>query len=262
MTILPHDVHGDGPIRVIALHGWFSDRTAFRALRPLLDTTRFSYAFVDVRGYGEAAELSGEYTMAEIASDVLALADHLGWSEFALLGHSMGGKAAAAVLAADTSRVTGVVGVSPVPASGVPFDDQAWQLFAGAAESADNRRAIIDLTTGNRHTGVWLDAMVRHSLATSSVPAFGSYLLDWARHDFHEAVLGDSTPILVIAGEHDPALSADVLRGTWLAWHPHARVEVFDNAGHYAADETPIALASSLEAFLTDAAAVPQATAG
>ncbi|APU17231.1 MULTISPECIES: alpha/beta fold hydrolase [Actinoalloteichus] len=251
MTILPHDVHGDGPQRVIALHGWFSDRTAFRSIRPLLDTTRFSYAFVDVRGYGEASELAGEYTMAEIASDVLALADHLGWSEFSLLGHSMGGKAAAAVLAADASRVTGIVGISPVPASGVPFDDQAWQLFTGAAENADNRRAIIDLTTGNRHTGVWLDAMVRHSLAASSVSAFASYLLDWARHDFHETVLGDPTPILVIAGEHDPALSADVLRGTWLAWHPHARVEVFGNAGHYAADETPIALVSAVESFLT-----------
>ncbi|AOS65359.1 pimeloyl-ACP methyl ester carboxylesterase [Actinoalloteichus hymeniacidonis] len=251
MTVLPHEIHGEGPQRVIALHGWFSDRSAFRSIRPYLDTTRFSYAFVDFRGYGAARDLDGEFTMAEAAADVLTLAGHLGWSEFALLGHSMGGKVAAAVLAADTSRVTSVAGISPVPASGVPFDDQSWQLFEGAAENPANRRAIIDLTTGNRHSGFWLDAMVRHSLDCSTVPAFAAYLQDWARHDFHESIVGDATPVLAIAGEHDPALNGDALRNTWLQWHPNARLEVFSNAGHYAADETPLALVSAVESFLT-----------
>ncbi len=106
-----------------------------------------------------------------------------------------------------------MVGVSPVPASGVPFDAQGWQLFSSAADSADSRRAIIDFTTGNRLTSVWLDAMVQHSLDHSDRAAFAGYLPSWARYDFHQDITGSEVPIKVIVGENDPALGADTMRG-------------------------------------------------
>ena len=49
--------------------------------------------------------MSGRFTMDEIAGDTLALADELGWDEFDLVGHSMGGMAAQQVLAAEPRRV-------------------------------------------------------------------------------------------------------------------------------------------------------------
>ncbi|MCP2166555.1 alpha/beta fold hydrolase [Goodfellowiella coeruleoviolacea] len=251
-VVLPHQIHGSGPHRVLALHGWFADRGAYRSIWPYLNETDFTYAFVDFRGYGQAKQIPGEFTLAEAAGDVLALADELGWAEFSLVGHSMGGKAAAAVLAEAPHRVRKIVGISPVPASGVPFDDQAWALFSSAPEQAGSRRAIIDLTTGNRLSGRWLDQMVAASFEAAAVDAFAAYLPDWARHDFHERIVGDPTPVLAIAGEHDPALSADALRATWGQWHPNARVEVLTNAGHYAADEVPVALVSLVENFLAE----------
>ena len=141
---LPHDLCGSGPHRVIALHGWFGDRGAFRRVRPYLDEEAFTYAFPDYRGYGEARDLTGEYTLTEIAGDVSALADRLGWEEFSLLGHSMGGAVMQRVMLDAPGRVRRMVGVSPVPASGVPFDEQEWALFSGAADEPGNRRAIID----------------------------------------------------------------------------------------------------------------------
>src|SRR5215471_19567197 len=89
---------GDGPTRVIALHGWFGDHRAFAPIWPYLDQGRFSYAFMDCRGYGGSSSRHGEYSMHEIARDTLELADALGWQQFALLGHSMGGKAIQRVL--------------------------------------------------------------------------------------------------------------------------------------------------------------------
>ncbi len=91
---------GNGPTRVIALHGWFGDHTAFASMWPYLDRSRFSYAFMDLRGYGASQTMSGEYTMEEIAADTLQLADELGWQDFALIGHSMSGKAIQQVLVA------------------------------------------------------------------------------------------------------------------------------------------------------------------
>ena len=57
-----------------------------------------------------------------------------------------------------------------------------------------------------------------------------------------------------LPGEQDPALSADVMRATWLARHPDAELEVLADAGHRAPEEapeeTPVALVTSVEEFL------------
>jgi pimeloyl-ACP methyl ester carboxylesterase len=61
-------------------------------------------------------------------------------------------------------------------------------------------------------------------------------------------------PVKVSAGEHDPALGEDTMKATFAQWYPNCDVEVFPNAGHYAIDETPIALATTLERFLSTSA--------
>jgi pimeloyl-ACP methyl ester carboxylesterase len=42
------------------------------------------------------------------------------------------------------------------------------------------------------------------------------------------------------------------MRATFTNWYPNCEIEVFANAGHYAMDETPVALAGSIEGFLTE----------
>jgi len=63
-------------------------------------------------------------------------------------------------------------------------------------------------------------------------------------------VQGSTVPLKVIIGQHDGALTEDVMKGTFLAWYKNAELEVMPNAGHYPMDETPVALATSIEAFL------------
>ncbi|HUH39604.1 MAG TPA: alpha/beta fold hydrolase, partial [Castellaniella sp.] len=207
---------GNGPHKVIALHGWFGHGGAWQALTPHLDTQQFSYVFPDYRGYGQRRGSGGPYTMAQIGQDTLALADQLGWKRFSLIGHSMGGMAVQHVLAEAPERVRSLVAVTPVPAGGVPFDEQGWALFSAAARDAGSRRAILDLTTGNRLTGIWLDAMVADSLTQSDVDAFDAYLTAWAKTDIRARIAGHGLPVLVVAGEHDPALGEATCRATWL----------------------------------------------
>lgn len=241
---------GTGEHVVIGLHGWLGSARQWRPLAPHLDGARFSYVFPDYRGYGARRGVQGEYTLAEAAADTLELADALGADRFSLLGHSMGGAVMQWVLAEAPSRVRALAGVSPVPASGVPFDPQARALFDGAADDPGSRRAIVDLTTGGRLTGTWLDAVVRHSLEAADRDAIAAYLGAWADTDFHERIAGNTTPVKVVVGEHDPALGEETVRATFGAWYPNADIEVLANAGHYALDETPVALATSLERFL------------
>jgi pimeloyl-ACP methyl ester carboxylesterase len=147
-------------------------------------------------------------------------------------------------------RVRKLVALTPVPASGVPFDDAGWALFSGAADNPENRYAIIDYTTGNRLSPVWIRQMVDYSLAHSSRDAFAAYLIAWAKTDFSASVKGSRVPVKVIVGEHDPALNATVMQATYLEWYPDCELEVMANAGHYPMHETPVALATSIENFL------------
>lgn len=247
---LPVNVVGAGSHRVICLHGWFGSAEGWGPFIHALDTDAFTYAFMDYRGYGARQGEAGSYTMDEIASDALALADQLGWDTFSLVGHSMGGMAIQKVVAESSGRVQRIVGINPVPATGVPFDDQSWGLFSGAAENDANRFAIIDFTTGNRLTSTWINEMVEFSVANSTRPAFGEYLNAWAKSDFQASLVGNSVPALAIVGEHDPAITADVMSATWMNAFPNGELQVFANAGHYPMFETPVALASAVEGFL------------
>lgn len=248
----PHMV-GQGPRKVIVLNGWFGHANGWGALTPHLDSSAFSYAFMDYRGYGARKGSGGPYTMAQIAADTLALADSLGWEKFALVGHSMGGQAIQHVLADAPERVRALVGITPVSAAGYPFDDKGWGFFSAAAGDRGVRRAIIDLTTGNRLSGVWLDRMTERSMTTSDPEAFGEYLAAWGKTSFVERIKGKSCPVLVVAGQHDPAIGEALCRSTWLSDYPNAQLEVMGNAGHYPMEETPIALATLVERFLAGA---------
>ena len=246
---------GSGPHKVLCLNGWFGHARGWGPLMHSLDTQHFSYAFMDYRGYGARKGSGGPYTIAQIAHDALALADHLGWQRFSLVGHSMGGLAIQQVLADAPDRVQALVGITPVPAGGVPFDDAGWAFFSSAAKDVGARRAIIDLTTGNKLTGTWLDQMVASSLENADEEAFAAYLTAWAKTNILERVQGKTLPVLVVAGENDPALGPETCKATWLQHYPNARLDVMSNAGHYPMDETPVALATVVEKFLREVVA-------
>ena len=169
----------------------------------------------------------------------------------------MGGLAIQQEMADAPARVQALVALTPVPATGVPFDDAGWAFFSSAAKDVGARRAIIDLTTGNKLTGTWLDQMVASSLENADEEAFAAYLTAWAKTNILERVQGSRVPVLVVAGQNDPALGPDTCKATWLQHYPQARLEVIANAGHYPMDETPVLLATLIERFLREAVAAP-----
>lgn len=247
---LGYQKFGNGPHKVIALHGWFGDHTTYSPMRHALSADEFTYVFPAYRGYGLSRHMTGSYTNKEIAADVIALADELDWDTFSLIGHSMGGKAIQRVLVDAEKRVRKLVAVTAVPAAAMPFDDATWGLFDGAARNLDNRKTIINFSTGNRLSAAWVAHMANYSAQTATVEAFSGYLRAWAKEDFVGEVQGKKVPLRAIIGENDMSLTEEVMKGTFLAWFPNSELEIMANAGHYPMDETPVALATSIEAFL------------
>ncbi len=241
---------GSGDHHVIALHGWFGSARGWGHLADYLNPAQFTYVFSDLRGYGSRRDEDGEFTMAEAAADAIALADDLGWDRFSVLGHSMSGVAVQHIAQQAPDRVRRLVGVSPVPASGLPLGQSEWSLFQSAADSPASRAMIVNYATGSRLTPAFVDAIVRHSLDNADPRAFGCYLPSWARADIVAQVKGSEVPVKVIAGQYDPTQPAEFMEQAWLQVYPNSELEVLRGAGHYAMYETPPAAAMAIEEFL------------
>ncbi|NEW36034.1 alpha/beta hydrolase [Nocardia cyriacigeorgica] len=247
---------GNGPRKVIVLHGWLSDASSWSAVWQLLDRHAFTWCVMDARGFGQSRHRTGEYSVSEIAQDALELADHLGWSEISLIGHSMSGLAIQRVLVAAPERVRALVAVAGVPASGGGLAGERRAMFDRAIDDRDARAIIIDRSTGSRRGERWVDILTERSLRRSRNEALRPYLDSWADGDFHTEIIGNPVPVGVIIGEHDPSLTADRMRDTWLSWYPNSCLKVIAGSGHYPMDEQPGVLASVIDAVLIHHVAV------
>lgn len=244
---------GSGPHPVLVLHGWFGDARSFEPIEPWLSCDTFSYVFMNYRGYGSMRETPGAYTIDEIAFDALALADKLGFHTFGLIGHSMGGMAIERIATLAPERVRALVAVAPVPCGGVSYDTATRRFLEDAAGQIENRRTIIDSSTGGRLPASWVEWKAAYSVSHSSPDAFAAYFRAWADTDFSDEITG-LHPVKVLVGEHDPTFNVELMAETWLRRYPLATIEVLRNAGHYPMNETPLALVSAVEAFLVETA--------
>ncbi|UTH75014.1 alpha/beta fold hydrolase [Chromobacterium sp. IIBBL 290-4] len=240
---------GRGPHTVIALHGWFGDRLSFSPIEPYLDTDRYSYVFMDYRGYGDRLNCAGDFTIEETAQDALTLADALDLPRFSLLGHSMGAMAAERLACVAPERVRRLVLLAPVPACGLLCSEETRALQTQAATDPAARRAIIDRSTGKRLPAAWLDWKAQSSWQRSTPEAFAAYGRAWTETDFSQDIL-DRHPALIITGGHDPVFNRERMLRATLQWRPSAKLEILRDAGHYPMNETPLALISLLENFL------------
>lgn len=89
---------------VIFLHGWGGGASAFLFCAERLKE-EFRCVLVDFPGFGESAEPPVPWTVGDYAAEVTALADRLGATEFALVGHSFGGRVALETAAEQPERV-------------------------------------------------------------------------------------------------------------------------------------------------------------
>lgn len=239
---------GNGPTKVIVGHSWLADHQTFAPMFPYLDGNTYTFVFPDYRGYGKSLSHTGEFDAREMALDLIAVADSLGWDRFHLIGHSMSGQTAQWIAGSVEfgKRVESLTLICPVPAGGFPLDEGGAAFFGAAASSAEVRGQCASAVTGGRLGSVFSTFMSELSIASSTPEAISKYLRVWTDVDLSGDLVPYTGDVRIYIGQFDPVLTVDVAKEAILPHFPQATIETIEGAAHYPPLETPAYVANLL----------------
>jgi pimeloyl-ACP methyl ester carboxylesterase len=249
--ILAHTLDGHGPERVLFLHDWLGDATEYDAAMTYLDPGVLTCARVDLPGYGEsrAHPLRGVDAGA-LDAEVLAVADHLGWSRFHLVSHSMSTVIAQRLARAVPGRLASVTLTAPVT-PGTRHPDAVVDSLRAMGRDPGRRREVFAARAGTRLSPRWLDLKMERWAARSEPAAVEAYVDLFARPDLPTTLADVQIPVLAITGADDaPPFTRPAVEAALRAVYPEVVVEVCVSAGHYPMQETPPLFAWMVERFV------------
>jgi 3-oxoadipate enol-lactonase/4-carboxymuconolactone decarboxylase len=239
------DGYADRPVLVLSHslgldHGMWDAQAA--DLLPHFRILRY-----DTRGHGASSAPAGDYAIADLGRDVLALADACGVEEFAFCGLSLGGMIGQWVAAHAPGRVSALVLANTTSKLSDPEPMEARRR----AVLAGGMTAIEGLVMGRFFSAPVLDApspqveSARRTLLSTS-PAGYAGCCAAIRDMDHSALLPRiRTPTLVISGDLDVGMP----------WDTHAAILTRDIPGALAV-RLPAAHISNLEKPRSFSAAV------
>nr|WP_294554765.1 alpha/beta fold hydrolase [uncultured Rhodopila sp.] len=242
---------GEGP-PVVLLHGLFGSARNFGAIQRAL-APRFRVIALDMRNHGDSPHGADMRYPAQ-ASDVRDTLHSIGVEHAAVIGHSMGGKAAMALALTTPGLVNRLLvsDIAPVPYQhhntgvaeamlAIPLTASLTRQQAAAAlEAAVPRPDVRAFLLQNLRFG----ASPRWRIGLEEIAAAIADLEGWA------AIPGTyEGPSLFLSGansdyllpEHRPAIKAQF---------PAARFVAVKNAGHWVHADNPAGFLAVLEAFL------------
>lgn len=247
-----YSLYGQGPKKIIALHSWMDDAESWNTTLPFLNTEEFTYAFMDVRGYGRSRNIRGVYNSAEIAADVFTLADDLGWENFYLIGHSMCGLAAQrAALLDSRNRILKIALITPVSSGGFPADEATLEFFTSIVQNTEVAGMAYGAFTGNRLSAYWQQSRAKRHVEVTASEAQLAYIRMWTAENFISQMKEVNKPILVLPGRHDhPQFKLGAQLEAFEGFKQVEFIEI-ENAGHFPMQEAPVFLISTIERFFS-----------
>lgn len=275
---------GDGDRLALCLHGFPDDARSLEPVAERLAGERFTTVSPYLRGYGPTdAAPDDDYSAGALGADALALAETLldreGCEEAVLVGHDWGAVAGYAAVRQDPEQFSRLVTMAVPPGfSALAFRSprqllRSWYIwlfqFPGVAERAletDDFALIEQLWRLWSPGWEYDDDHLRGVIETFRTEGTPEAALQYYRQFVNPAVKNvarngrpslDSlppidVPALVIAGEQDGCIGAELFEDAEDLFTADCRVLKIRDAGHFMHRERPGIVSEEISDFLED----------
>jgi len=219
---------------VILLHGGMVNSRWWGNQVPALTRAGREAILIDSRGHGRSSRDGRPYTYELMASDVVAVMDHLGVRRAAVVGWSDGAIIGLVMAIHDPDRLTGVYAFAAnMDPSGVKPDMESNPTFARAEARGARDYALLSPTPGDF-------AAFRKAIETM-----------WQTEPNYTAdqLAKIATPVAIVDGDHDEAIEPEHTR--YLARSiPGAKLIFLPGVSHFAMLQNPALFNAAMLGFL------------
>jgi pimeloyl-ACP methyl ester carboxylesterase len=263
------DWGGDGPL-VLLLHGLAEHAHVWDLVAPQIVAAGYSVLALDWRGHGDSEWIGrgGYYHFADYTADLAFLLRHLGRSA-ALVGHSMGGNAAATYAGTEPERVSALAlieGLGPPDCAPEDAPERFVGWLAGLDRQAERDRRSMTLDEATKRLAerfpLFSAEVARHMAVHGTREADGRRT--WKFDPLHQTRTPQpyyfaqsrafyrriACPVLYIEGTRSYISAAPVEIDRRVAAIGAERVTI-DGAGHHVHLEQPATVAKCLTDFLS-----------
>lgn len=241
---------GGGSPAVVFLHGAGADHVTFEAQSARLKSRGARVIDLDLRAHGSSRPNTATLSAERFVTDVTALIDHLKLNAPVLIGHSLGGNIAQALVRADPTAYAGLVVIDSTWNTGPLSALEGWLLKSAAP--------ALRLIPASSFARVMANASAVTEFARRDAERAFSAM---SKSEFIEVwravtqfVQPDPTyrtavPLLLVRGADDRTGNIATAMDAWAA-ADEARQVVIAGAGHLATQDAPDAVSDALVEFL------------
>ena len=234
-------------VPLVLIHGYPLDHTIWYDMVPFLEND-FELLLPDLRGFGLSGIAESAYTIADMASDVAGLLDHLKIEKAYIAGHSMGGYVALAFARKYPKRTLGL-GLVSTQAAADTLERKQGRYAAAEEILRSGVQPVAESMSAKLTPDERVQAFV-HSLIAAQRPAgLAGALKAMAERDDSTPGLSDfKFSVAFVHGEEDELIPIQRAREVKAAL-PNATIMELSGVGHMPMIENPQATATALKSL-------------
>jgi pimeloyl-ACP methyl ester carboxylesterase len=251
--------HGQGPERIVFIHGFQASARIWQMVQQALPADRYASIAINNRGAGgsEAPPDEADFSVPHFAADAFELVGQLGWSDFTLVGHSLGGATAAQFAVDHPDLLKGLVLLDPadpdgraLPPGGPSMEEMLDRMIVGRRE----QQARGGAGDGIDASGAGANGELMRLLAEDMRNAPEQRLRGSMRSMF-DVRLGARVkslpmPVIVVGGDADALIPVANMLATWAKYPAGTGLHFWHGVGHSPNLDCPAELAALLERFI------------
>jgi len=233
---IEYRVYGHGDPAVVLVHGWASDANYWNAQLDALKTD-YTVVALNLAGHGASGNNRSDWSIANYAQDVAAVARQIPNSRLVLVGHSMGAAVSLAATPLIGTRVVGVIAVEALRSVGLPAltPSQIEQRIAPfRADFVGETRKLVSVSLFTRDANPVLVQKVAYDMSLEPPAIAIASMRSLLSMDFAAVLPGVHVPVFAINSDLLPTDAARIRQSL-----PDFTLDVLDHSGHFLMLEAP-----------------------